>query len=293
MVVCNCGRTINEKYMKIHLKSKAHASFMNKQALGQTETEKENVKMEIEETPTDNDTQTQDELDDAEDFGMDELNENDDFLGEFNNDTFQTEPTKDELAEIKKETALLREKGKLEALKQKEANRFKKELKKDPVIGEDDADVFSNEGSEIIGLERRTLMKKVQQYKFLFPKELKGFKIKKKATVEELKAYVQECETIVSLDGTETFILDGLYQAVSVVEGVSSLTQDWDITGLAQMLKGNLQFQQLAKILFVKYNTFSKVAPEYQASFIVLTSAYICKIGNSQRKRMLKAQHSS
>ena len=188
------------------------------------------------------------------------------------------------MAEIKKEASLLREKGKLEVLKQREANKFKKGKKDE----EETDDVFSKEGSEIIGAERRTLIKKVQQYKFLFKTELKGFKIKKNATVEELKAYLVECETIVSLDGTEQFVLDGLYQALAVVEGVSALTQDWDISGLHMMLKNNLQFQQLAKILFVKYNTFSKVAPEYQATFIVITSAYICKMANSHRKRQQK-----
>ena len=221
------------------------------------------------------------EGDEEEDFGIEP---NNDFLADFCNDKFEVEKTKDELAEIKRESAILREKGKLESLKQKEANKFKKAAT--PELGEDDdPEMFSKDGSQILGSEKRTLIKKVQQYKFLFKNELKGFKIKKHATVEELKAYIQECETIVSLDGTEQFVLDGLYQAIAVVEGVTALTQDWDVTGLSLMLKGNLQFQQLAKILFVKYNTFSKVAPEYQATFIVLTTAYICKMGNSQRKK--------
>ena len=38
--------------------------------------------------------------------------------------------TKDELLEIKKEASLLREKGKLEALKEKAEKRFKKDIKK-------------------------------------------------------------------------------------------------------------------------------------------------------------------
>ena len=285
MINCSCGRSVSKQCMAKHLTTKIHEMGLAKQ----TESV-ENIKFEVVDTENISVSIGDDDDEEELDFGIDE---NDDFLGEFSNDTFQTEPTKDELLEIKKQSALLREKGKLETLKQRENNRFKKDIKKDKVIGEDDTDVFSNEGSEIFGLEKRTLLKKVQQYKFLFPKELKGFKIKKKATVIELKAYVQECETIVSLDGTEAFVLDGPYQAISVVEGVSSMTQDLDITGLSQMLKGNLQFQQLAKILFVKYNTFSRVAPEYQASFIVLTTAYICKMSNSQRKKTMRTQGQS
>jgi hypothetical protein len=207
-------------------------------------------------------------------------------LAEFGNDRFELEPSKDDLRELKRESAMLKEKLKLDALKarEREARKFKKEVKHP----ENEDDIFSKEGSEIIGIEKRTLMKKLQQYKFLFPKELKGFKVKKGGSIEELQQYITECEAIVSLDGTERFVLDGLYHAIAVVEGVSAYTQDWDISGLSQLLKQNLQFQQLAKILFVKYNTFSKVAPEYQAVFIVLTTSYICKVGNSQRKKMAK-----
>ena len=277
MEQCSCGRLVLKKGMKRHLTTEAHLRALG----GDKETSPKEPSIQ-EEEDSGFEMYMEDEKDD---FGIDS---NDDFLGEFCNDKFETEKTKDELAEIKKESALLREKQKLDALKDKESNKFKKTAQKE--TGEDDNDIFSTNGSELIELERRTLLKKVQQYKFLFPKELKGFKIKKNATAKELEAYIAECEAIVSLDGTEKFVLDGLYQAIAVVEGVTALTQDWDISGLHLILKNNLQFQQLAKILFVKYNTFSKVAPEYQATFIVLTSAYICKMGNSQRKKMMRAQ---
>ena len=280
MITCECGQSVLAKNLSRHKKSRAHSKHLGEEPKEKTKSE-ENIEIEIQEDDDGSEESNVSVVDYSDDDGND-------FLNEFSNDKFEQEKTKDELADMKKETQLLKEKLKLDALKEKEAKKFKKEVHKE--TGEDDNDMFSKEGSEILGLERRTLLKKVQQYKFLFPKELKGFKVKKTATVDELKSYIIEMEAIVSLDGTEKFVLDGLYQAVAVVEGVSSMTQDWDISGLHLMLKNNMQFQQLAKMLFVKYNTFSKVAPEYQAVFIVLTSAYICKVGNSQRKKAMKTQ---
>ena len=278
MINCSCGRSVLKKGLNRHLKTPAHLKGLG------AEEPNDNIEMEIDEGSVETEHLLEDE-----DYGIEDLNENDDYLADFGNDKFEKEVTKDELAEVKRETSILREKQKLDALKNKESKKFKKDIKE---VKEDDDDIFSKEGSELLGSEKRIFLKKIQQYKFLFKNELKGFKIKKNATNDELKAYITECEAIVSLDGTEQFVLDGLYQAIAVVEGVTTLTQDWDISGLSQMLKSNLQFQQLAKLLFVKYNTFSKVAPEYQATFIVLTTAYICKMGNSQRKRIAKsAQH--
>ena len=124
----------------------------------------------------------------------------------------------------------------------------------------------------------------------LFKKELKGFKVKKNCTVDELKAYLAEIEVIINIDTTESFILDGIYSSLQVIEGVSALTQDWDFTGLANILKNNLQFNHLAKQLLVKYGSFSKVSPEYQCLFIVVTSAYVCKMKNSHQKKLLRQQ---
>ena len=164
-------------------------------------------------------------------------------------------------------------------MKQREANKFKKGKKDDS-----DDDLFSKEGSEIIGKEKRVLMAKIVQYRNLFKKELGKFKVKKGASVEELKLYLTEMETIVSIDGCEAFCLDSLYAALQMIEGVTSHTRDFDLTGLNQILRGNIQFQSIVRQLFVKYNTFSAIPIEYQCIFTVSISAYICTQMNRKRK---------
>ena len=106
--------------MSRHLTTGLHLRALENQGDKEETPEKpKRVKMEVEEAVNDD----VEEEDEEVDFG---LEENDDFLNDFCNDKFETEPTKDELAEIKKEASLLREKGKLEVLKQREANKFKK-----------------------------------------------------------------------------------------------------------------------------------------------------------------------
>ena len=172
-------------------------------------------------------------------------------------------------------------------MKEKEAKKFLN--KPDLGIGIDD-DIFSKEGSEILGKDIRLLQAKIIQYKQMFKKELKGFKVKKNATVEELEAYLGEIEVIINVDSTEAFVLDGIYSALQIVEGISSLTQDWDISGLCSVLKTNPQFNHLARQLLVKYGSYSKIAPEYQCVFILVTTAWVVKIKNTHIKKHLRQQ---
>ena len=57
---------------------------------------------------------------------------------------------------------------------------------------EDDNSLFSERGTGILGQERRVLLSKIQQYKNLFPDELKKFKIKKNCSTHDLKLYLEE-----------------------------------------------------------------------------------------------------
>ena len=100
----------------------------------------------------------------------------------------------------------------------------------------------------------------------------------------ELQSYVDEMEVIVSIDSTEKFIMDSFFASVQMVEGVSAYTQNYDITGLSNILKNNISFQSVAKQLYVKYGSFAKCPPEGQAIFILVTSMYICTQVNRKRK---------
>ena len=271
MINCSCGRSVLKKGLNRHLKTPAHLKGLG------AEEPNDNIEMEIDEGSVETEHLLEDE-----DYGIEDLNENDDYLADFGNDKFEKEVTKDELAEIKRETSILREKQKLDALKNKESKKFKKDIKE---VKEDDDDIFSKDGSLLLGSEKRFLLAKVLQYKSIFKKELCKFKIKKTASCEEMKKYIEEMEIIVSIDSTEAFVMDGIYSALQMVEGVSSNTQLYDISGLSNILRSNLQFQSVCKQLYVKYGTFARCPPEGQLVFIVATSAYICRSVNLKRKQ--------
>jgi hypothetical protein len=148
---------------------------------------------------------------------------------------------------------------------------------------EDDNSLFSERGTEILGQERRVLLSKIQQYRNLFPDELKKFKIKKNCSMHDLKLYLEEMEVIVNTDSVEQFLTDSIIQCIKLTEGVSSYTK-YDISGCADMLKGNKQFHTLCKQLYIKYKVFSNVPAEYSIVILVATTAYICKNKNTRKK---------
>ena len=60
----------------------------------------------------------------------------------------------------------------------------KKPVKQTAVHNDDD--IFSGTPTELLGLDKRQLLSKINQYKALFPNQLKSFKIKKNPSVENL-----------------------------------------------------------------------------------------------------------
>jgi len=117
---------------------------------------------------------------------------------------------------------------------------------------------------------------KIKQYIILFPNELKNYKVKPNSSVVKLKEHLEEIEVLISLGSVDTFIMDSIFYCIKVVEGVSARTKNYNIQGLADILKQNDQFMKLCKQLYLKYNTFENVPPEYQLVMIVSTSAYVC-----------------
>jgi hypothetical protein len=145
-----------------------------------------------------------------------------------------------------------------------------------------DTSMFSANGSEILGRDKRILLTKIRQYKSLFPDTFKTFKIKANANVQELQTYLDEMDSIVECDSVEQFLLDSILQSIKLIEGISSYTK-YDIQGLADLLKANKQFHQLSKQLFIKYKVFNAVPPEFQMLMLVSTTAYICNCKNKRK----------
>jgi hypothetical protein len=196
------------------------------------------------------------------------------FLDDLNNENFIEPPSKEEQKQTEKE---LKQQMKIQ-------KKFDIKEKKINSIFETN-DLFDDTGTEIIGRDRRVIINKMNQYKSLFPKELAKFKVKKGASIEELQAYLQEMSTIVECSSYDNFLSDSILQTIKLIEGGTKATR-YDITGCADMLKANPQFNNLLKQLYVKYNVFHKIPPEIQMVLLISTTSYIC-ISKNKNKHLI------
>ena len=216
------------------------------------------------EPPTPTPTPEPEELDDEEDE-VDDGN----FLQELNNENFTTPETSKEESN---ETALI----------MKEMFKPPKKGKKQPQLIRDDDSLFGDDATPILGKDKRILIAKLHQYKNLFPNELKKFKIKTNSSPDQLKACLDEMEAIVETSSIDQFLTDSILQCIKLIETGTSRTK-YNISGTAEMLKSNPQFHNLIKQLYVKYNVFSKVPPEFQLVLLVGTTALLCKTKNDKK----------
>ena len=219
----------------------------------------ENIQYEVEEEP--------ETLDDLENTGFKPL-------------------SKKELAQQAKTAKEQAKQAKTFMIAQAKQAKFEAKLQKDNIKkagGDNEDELFSGNGTEILGRDKIILLKKIKQYKSLFPAELKTFKIKKNPSVKDLEDALQEMAVLVETNGMDEFLMDGVIQCIKLVEGASAMTSNYDITGCAALLKSNKQFHNLAKQLFIKYNCFSSVPPEYQMIMLVSTTAYMCANKNRQK----------
>ena len=200
------------------------------------------------------------------------INEGDNFLQEFDNQNYKDDPPSTKPGKEPKPIIF----------------KLPKAPKQKPIKSmlEDDDSLFDEVGSEIIGRDRREIISKLNQYKNLFPDELKKFKVKKNATTEELQVYLSEMECIVDTSSVENFLTDSILQCIRMIEGVSSYSNRYDIRGCADLLKSNKQFHSLCKQLYVKYKVFSKIPCEYQMLMLVSTTAYICNHKNKNKDQL-------
>lgn len=278
-ILCRCGRFIVKTQLKRHLRTILHNRLLN------NEKPENDEKVDLEETQ-DLEEETEDLAEDFDENLVENLeeehveNEQDDsFLNELETDKFVNSESKKEqdkkyINDKKLLTQNLTLDDKIRRFNEKSKNKLKnnKELNVDEL--------------EILGREKRTLLQKITQYKELFPEELKKLKINKKASVEDLKLVIDEIETILDLSTTDTFLIEGIYASIKIVENVSTLTQNYNVTGLVDILKSNPEFTKICKQLSVKYNMFSKVEPEHKLLFIVSVSCFIVLQKNRKRTEL-------
>jgi hypothetical protein len=151
----------------------------------------------------------------------------------------------------------------------------------------DDGSVFADTGSEILGRDKRKLITKISQYKQLFPTELKTFKVRKNSSESEMRAYLDEMQCIVETSSLDEFITDSIIGCLKMVEGVTAYTQNFNISGLADLLKANRpRFHSLCKQLYIKYQTFDQVPPEQQLILLVATTSYVCLQKNRNKSKI-------
>ena len=205
------------------------------------------------------------------------------FLSDLNADNFREPPSQQEIKqEEKQQKAQKKSYDKLFKEIQKESKMLARPKKSKY---EDDSSLFDDQGTELIGREKRVLLSKIQQYKNLFPEELSKFKIKKNCSTSDLQLYLSEMESIVDTSSVEQFLSDSIIQCIKLTEGVSSYTR-YDITGCADLLKSNKQFHTLTKQMYIKYKVFDKVPPEWQLMILVATTAWMCKSKNAKKKEI-------
>lgn len=224
-----------------------------------------------------------------------DIHDNLDFLAELGSDQYKPPPPvasekQREKAEAREMKQLImqqeRERKQHEKAQERQRKQHEKESNKKPPRTKSDNDtdsLYGDEGTPILGRDKLVMMKKVKQYKTLFPEELSKFKIKRNPSIEDLESALAEMETIVETGGIDGFLMESVVQCLKLIEGVSANTKNYDIRGCADLLKNNKQFHSLCKQLFIKYNVFSAVPCEYQLILLVSTTAYMCTQKNKNK----------
>ena len=214
-----------------------------------------------------------------------ELEENesvDTFLAELGSDQYLPKPTKASIKnEEKANKKMLQEQERENKRQAKEAKREEVARMKEMKKKEDDNDsLFGGEPTEIMGKDKILLLRKAKQYKTLFPVELKTFKLKKNPSVKDLADAVEEMEIMVETGGVNEFLEDSVIQCIKLIENVSAISPRYDVRGMSLMLQSNPQFKKLSKILFVKYNVYQNIPPEFQMLMLVSTCAMLANNKN-------------
>jgi len=218
----------------------------------------------------------------------------DNFLSELNSSNYQKEQEEEANREINLKQQKEAEKERTKQMKEQE--KYVKEAEKERAKQEkvnkakinNDSELYSETATEPQGKEKLLLLHKVKQYKNLFNDELKSYKIKPNCSINELKAYIDDMDVIISTSNVDQFITDSILQCIKLLEIPTSRTKNLNITGLSDLLKANKEFHNLCKQLYLKYGVFNKIPPEYQLTILIATTSYIC-INKNKNKDSLEA----
>ena len=200
-----------------------------------------------------------------------EDSEENSFLNEMNNNNYvNTIIDKKQERLLKKQNDEIEKQKKRDLkIQQREEKKYELELRK---IGKNQE--FDSENLQ--GKDKLILIHKINQYKLLFPNELKTFKFKEKnASIAELQSYVKECSDIIEINSVDQFMLDSIISSIKMVEPFTEYS-DYNISGLSVILKQNPDFVRLSKLLFIKYQVFSQIPVEIQMISIVCCTSYLC-----------------
>ncbi len=275
-----CGGEYNKSYLSRHLASKKHLKATG--GTQETSDAKEKDKELHLEEGEDDSTQATFYLSETASMTSDN---DDEFLNDLAGDKW-IDPEENELKmkeERKKgaEMAKMRREELREIQNQAKMEQARKRLEKAKKEPEDA--VFTDGDVELMGRDRLIKIKQITQFKSLFPKELKSIRIPKKdPSLETLERILQEIEALLDIGSVQDFVMDGIFQSIKVIEGVSSMTTRFNVSGLSDCLRRDANFNSLCKRLMIKYNSFSQVCPEYQITFIVIVSSYMMIQKNSQ-----------
>lgn len=164
----------------------------------------------------------------------------------------------------------------------------KKKAERSSAAASDFDDLFDSiNATPLLGKDRRELLTKIQEYKCLFPAELKTFKVKPNASAQQLQDALNECEVIVSCtSGFNQLMDEAILSVIQVVEGVSSRTENWDVTGTAASLRGSAEFKQLCKRLYLKHRLFADVPVEGQLCILIAGQMMAQRQMNKKRREV-------
>lgn len=184
----------------------------------------------------------------------------------------------------KKKEAQDEKRRKQQVRDEKELEKMKK-TKKEPL--DNDGEIYSDNATKILGRDRLIILKKINQYKSLFPNQLSKFKIKKNPSLEDLTVALEECASLVEVNTADEFMLQSIMESIKMVEGYSADTI-YDIRGMSLALSSSHQFNILIKLMFVKYGMFSNVPVEYQLCMVIFSTGYLV-IQKNKSKHQINA----
>jgi hypothetical protein len=204
--------------------------------------------------------------------------DDDDFLNELNNNVFQTDQEKNEKfneeeRKIKLEDLKLKQQEKMLKINERIDKKTKKEKPREKTEGE----------LEILGLDKRLLLNRINQYKTVYKDELKNVKINNSWDLEKLQKILDEIEIIVQVNSVDSFIMDTIFQTLFFAENLTAGTQNFNISGLTVKLKGNPNFMSVCKQCFIKYGTYCSSPPEAQLIVILILTAFTCMDANKRK----------